>query len=294
MRSFLTKAALLAFLFPVASTPLLAGALYERGLTTIPQKNVPPTNPLDKFFATFKPMNLVEKTELCHGIQRKPGIFSDDKYDMYVIRTKVYEKAPDGDSYLFDIYAQFNDDAVTATFIWNAETASGMTTTDITVKTMYQGICNQSAVVLRTKEEQLAISSKNPSFAPVTAKPCEPERTALKVVEARLAKAELDAEFDPGKREIYSSSSPAYRIQAATENATIQSRHNVIIQSIMTEKVMAEKTLMDCKNPGKQQAAAPVSPAPDPLDQIRKLKALLDDKIITQEEFDKKKADLLK
>ncbi|MFZ6720510.1 SHOCT domain-containing protein [Undibacterium sp. Ji49W] len=34
--------------------------------------------------------------------------------------------------------------------------------------------------------------------------------------------------------------------------------------------------------------------APDPLDQIRKLKGLLDDKIITQEEFEKKKADLLK
>ncbi|MBC3919087.1 SHOCT domain-containing protein [Undibacterium sp. CY18W] len=220
------------------------------------------------------------------------GIFSDDRYDMYVIRTKVYEKARDGETYLYDIYAQFNDDVVSYTFMWNTEVASDLSTDDILVKAMYKDICNQSAVVLRTKEEQLAISSKNPSFTPVAAKPCEPEKKALTAVEARLAQAELDAEFDPAKREISSSSSPAYRIQAATENATIQSKHNVTIQSIMSEKVMAEKTLMECKNPSKKPAAA--APALDPLDQIRKLKGLLDDKIITQEEFDKKKADLLK
>jgi hypothetical protein len=101
--------------------------------------------------------------------------------------------------------------------------------------------------------------------------------------------ATIDAYLDPGKREPIGRLSASSRIEVATENANIQSKHNVIMQALLAEKATATAALTLCKNPPKIQSATI-----DPLDQIRKLKGLLDDKIITQKEFDTKKAALLK
>jgi hypothetical protein len=269
-----------------------AATLYSNGVVDIPTTNRPPTDPIEKFQSTFKKLNLVDKTELCHGYQVRQGLFSDKTYDMYVIRTKAYEKAKDGEYYLYDVYAQFNDDAVTATFIWNAETDEGLSADDRTIKPMYQGICNQSVTVLRTKEQQIAISKADGNYTPVAVKPCQTEKEAFKKIDSQIR-------FEVAKAELESSAKSAEgmsrnqhdRLNLTIENNSNQARQNVFLQALLAKKLDAEKTLNSCLDSSKKPVSSVES---DPLDQLRKLKSLLDDKIITQKEFDTKKAQLLK
>lgn len=235
-----------------------AATLYSNGLVDIPTANRPPTDPIEKFQSTFKKLNLVDQTELCHGFQVRQGLFSDKTYDMYVIRTKAYEKANDGEYYLFDIYAQFNDDAVTATFMWNTETDEGMSADDRTIKPMYQGICNQSVTVLRTKDQQIAISKANGNFTPVAVKPCQTEKEAFKKIDNQI-------KFEVAKAELETSAKSAEgmwrnqhdRLNLTIENNSSQARQNVFLQALLTKKLEAEKTheLMY----GLQQETRPIS-----------------------------------
>lgn len=267
-----------------------ASTLYSNGLVDIPAENRPPTEVMEKFQATFKPMNLVDQTELCHGYQVKKGLFTDKRLDMYVIRTKTYEKARNGEFYLYDIYAQFNNDAVTATFMWNTETDDGMSNDDRTIKSMYQGICNQSATVIRTKEQQISISKANGNFTPVAAKPCQLEREAFKNIDNQIKLEDAKTDLD----KLYKSTEAFYqnrfdRLNSTIESSSDQARNNVYLQALMTKKLDAEKALSSCTDNKKQLQSNDV----DPLDQLRKLKSLLDDKIISQKEFDAKKTHLL-
>lgn len=269
-----------------------AATLYSNGLVDIPTANRPPTDPIEKFQSTFKKLNLVDQTELCHGFQVRQGLFSDKTYDMYVIRTKAYEKANDGEYYLFDIYAQFNDDAVTATFMWNTETDEGMSADDRTIKPMYQGICNQSVTVLRTKDQQIAISKANGNFTPVAVKPCQAEREALKKSEITLKYETMQADLEVLESQSLDSFRNQYdRLNRAIKSNGVQARQNIQLQGLMAKKIEAEKVLSSCLEGTKKQS---IPSEGDPLDQLRKLKLLLDDKIITQKEFDAKKAQLLK
>lgn len=73
----------------LATASAMSTVVYSNGLTTIPESNVEPTNPISKFQASYPTMYMSGKTEFCHGIQIKKGLFVDTKYDMYVIRTKI-------------------------------------------------------------------------------------------------------------------------------------------------------------------------------------------------------------
>lgn len=273
----------------LATASAMSTVVYSNGLTTIPESNVEPTNPISKFQASYPTMYMSGKTEFCHGIQIKKGLFVDTKYDMYVIRTKISDLGSNGVLYDFDIYSQFNNDSITMTFSWNAETGGDMTQQERTVKAIYDGICKQSMVVIRTKDEQMAINENDLTRKPVDPGNCQNEAKSLAVVNSKIAMAKVEAYLDPAKRDTFGRSSKLDRIEIATQNASVQSEHNVIMQSLLAEEAAAASVLATCKKPPKAQTATI-----DPLDQIRKLKTLLDDKIITQEEFDIKKAALLK
>ncbi|MDP1539253.1 MAG: SHOCT domain-containing protein [Moraxellaceae bacterium] len=271
----------------LATTPSMSTVIYFTGLDPIPTTNVAPTNPIEKFQASYPSMYMADKTEFCHGTQIKKGLFSDTKYDMYVIRTRVSDLADDGVMYDFDVYSQFNDNVITVTLSWNT-TGGGMDQQDRAIKAIYEGICQQSVAVIRTKGEQAAINAADPTRKPVDPGKCQPEARHLAGVNSRIAMAKIDAYLDPTKQTTFSGSGPLRRIEVATQNVEVQSQHNVVMQALLAEEAAARTTYTLCKNPPKAQV-----PTVDPLDQLRKLKGLLDDKIISQEEFDTKKAVLL-
>lgn len=266
----------------------LSTMVYSTGIDPIPTSNTIPTNPLEKFQYSYPSMYMAEKTELCHGTQVKKGLFTNTSYDMYVIRTGVLEKATNGLIYKHEIYSQFNDNSISTTFSWNIETGAGMDRNERVIKAMYEGICAQNSVVIRTKVEQLAINERDPTRKPVEPGPCQDETRLVAGIDSKIAIEEVEAYLDPSKRETIGATK-LDRIKDATINATVQGKHNVTMQSLLIEKAVAVAALAQCKNPIKTKTETA-----DPLDQLRTLKSLLDDKIITQKEFETKKASLLK
>lgn len=61
---------------------------------------------------------------------------------------------------------------------------------------------------------------------------------------------------------------------------------------VLEELLVADLVYQD--DIGSQAQELPTSPTPDVATQLREFKSLLDDGIITQEEFDRKKTELLK
>ena len=276
-----------AILMVMATASAPSATLYYSGLTSIPTSNTQPTSPIEKFFASAPSMYLTEKTELCHGTQVKKGVFTDTRYDMYVVRSGGLEKASNGLVFRRHFYSQFNDDAITMTFSWDAENGAGVDKDERIVKSMYEGICAQSSVTIRTKAEQLEINELNTTRKPPEPDPCPDEIRRVADLESKISKAKVEAYLD--QRDALGGSSTLRRIEVETMNATAQGQHNVIMQSLLAEKASAVEALDQCRNLSKTKTSTV-----DPLDQLRKLKALLDDKIITQEEFNIKKASLLK
>ena len=274
-------------LLSLATASALSASLYYSGVNPIPASNTPPTNPIEKFLASYPSVYLTEKTELCHGTQVKKGFFSDTRYDMYVIRSGGPVKAENGLVFKHDIYSQFNDDSISATFSWNGENGAGMDQDERTAKSIYEGICAQSSVVIRTKAEQLEINALDATRKPPEPDPCQDEIRKVVGVESKISTAKVKAYLD--QRDALGGSSALRRIEVETINAKVQGQHNVTMQSLLAERASAVAVLDQCKNLSTTKATAG-----DPLDQLRRLKALLDDKIITQEEFNIKKASLLK